>query len=254
MKRHVYLTALCILAGINLVEADTYKSGNIDGETWNAAGSPYLITGDLSVNRLTVQPGVEVRFLGNYVLQVTGILRASGTTCSPILFTANTNAGWGGIFFNGSGSGSYLTYCRIEGSKNRGVRILNSTPAFTNCTIANNSSPGDGGGIHISNGSGTVILERCTISHNTTSLSGGGLRLQLGTAVVKNCLFSDNTAPASYGGGLYAAEYVNLLMTNCVVRNNSAAAGSGLAFDYHANALAVNCVFVYNVGDAINID
>ena len=36
--------------------------------TWTAAGNPYVVTGDLyvnSVNLLTIEPGVEVRFYGD---------------------------------------------------------------------------------------------------------------------------------------------------------------------------------------------
>ena len=54
--------------------AETYVSGNITSNTtWGVAGSPYIVTGDITVyhtsrtygeyfRKLTIEPGVEVRF------------------------------------------------------------------------------------------------------------------------------------------------------------------------------------------------
>ena len=52
----------------------TSVSGNVSG-TWNLAGSPYIITGDVDVilgTTLTIDPGVEVRFDGQFGLDVQG--------------------------------------------------------------------------------------------------------------------------------------------------------------------------------------
>ncbi len=238
----------CLMATL-LHAQPTYHNGLIDGETWNAGGSPYLITGDLNVNRVTIQPGVEVRFMGNYVMEVKGILRANGTACQPVLITTNAGTHWSGVFFNGSGSGSCLTYARIEGSQSGGVRVFNSTPAFTNCVIAHNSSPCDGGGMHINNASGTVLLVGCTFSHNTAGgvCSGGALRLEQGTAVLRNCSLMYNGA--WIGGAIFGSDYTELSMVNCIVRHNT---GAALGLGYHASISAVNCAFINNANEAID--
>ncbi len=105
------------------------------------AGSPYLIDGDIFVASLEIKPGVDVRFLGNYVFEVAGVLRADGSLSSPIVFQPETGStGWQGIFFNESAPGSFLTYCRVEGSKNSAVRVINTTPRFTSNTTTGNNN------------------------------------------------------------------------------------------------------------------
>ena len=58
--------------------AVTDVSGVINTDTtWNLAGSPYIVTGDVSVKgaatpTLTIEPGVEVRFTQNTGLYIGG--------------------------------------------------------------------------------------------------------------------------------------------------------------------------------------
>jgi hypothetical protein len=42
-----------------LAHGGTYVSGTIAGQTWTSKGSPYLVTGDVSVAQLDIRPGVE---------------------------------------------------------------------------------------------------------------------------------------------------------------------------------------------------
>ena len=50
--------------------------GDISG-TWTAADSPYVVGGHITVpygETLDIEPGVEVRFAGNYVLAIIGVV------------------------------------------------------------------------------------------------------------------------------------------------------------------------------------
>ncbi|MBM3187836.1 MAG: hypothetical protein FJZ90_03835 [Chloroflexi bacterium] len=63
--------------------------------TWTAGASPYVVTGDVTINpgvTLVIQPVVVVRFAGNYALVVRGALEAQGTAAAPIRFTSGQTA------------------------------------------------------------------------------------------------------------------------------------------------------------------
>ena len=161
---------LALLAVPRSWAAATAVSGIVDGEIWTTNGSPYSVGGDVIVSSLVIQPGVQVQFQGNYEFRVDGRLQVNGTTVSPVKFTStNAAVGWQGILFFDSLPGSYFANCTIENAKNSAVRINNTqpvgggVPAFTNCTILNNSSPNSGGGIAARLNSGDLIFQNCII-------------------------------------------------------------------------------------------
>ncbi|HKZ93469.1 MAG TPA: right-handed parallel beta-helix repeat-containing protein [Candidatus Bathyarchaeia archaeon] len=103
------------LAGVPLfMNAAGLSSGLIGAQisqntTWTVSGSPYIITSDILVEggaTLTIEPGVEIKFQGNYSLIVSGSLQALGTETSSIVFTSGkpqpTPGDWGTIKFNGT--------------------------------------------------------------------------------------------------------------------------------------------------------
>ncbi len=62
----------CLMAffsSVNLYAVCTTSvtGGTISGETWSEANSPHCIEGDILINNLTIEPGVIVQFMGNYV-------------------------------------------------------------------------------------------------------------------------------------------------------------------------------------------
>ncbi len=87
-----------LLTGTEQVSAagPTYKSGPISSdETWNLTNSPYIVTGDVTVDpgvTLTIDPGVEVKFDGVYSIIVDGTLIANGTSTNKIKFTSNQSS------------------------------------------------------------------------------------------------------------------------------------------------------------------
>ncbi len=72
----------------------TAVSGAIVTDTlWTMAASPYVITGDLSVEagvKLTIEAGAEVRIAEDRRITVSGELVATGTAGRPITFTAES--------------------------------------------------------------------------------------------------------------------------------------------------------------------
>ncbi|MBF0532546.1 MAG: fibronectin type III domain-containing protein [Candidatus Omnitrophica bacterium] len=78
------------------LNAFTEVSGVISSNTtWTLSHSPYLVTGDITVNNgviLTIEPGVIIKFNGSYLIDGQGVILAQGTAQSPIVFTSNKPA------------------------------------------------------------------------------------------------------------------------------------------------------------------
>ena len=222
-------------AGCGNVEASNIVSGTIIDRTWRLADSPYLVGGDIRVAGLTIEAGVQVEFLGDYVFEVAGTLTAVGTAASPIMFTreAGNTTGWQGILFNMSSSASRLEYCTVEGSVNSGIRVVNSLPTIAHCSITNNEAS-QGGGLHIdltslAAGEELLILGS-TISDNTSTGNAGGIRANLGSAVLRleGCQIANNISNPTQangnfvGGGIYStATDGRMVLNNCQLVDNA---------------------------------
>ena len=84
--------------------ATTLAGGNVGGQTWTGAGSPYLINGDITVQSgttLTIQAGVQIQFAGTdgqhtgldpsrVELTVNGRLVVNGTFNSSVTSAVRT--------------------------------------------------------------------------------------------------------------------------------------------------------------------
>ncbi|MGW8186216.1 MAG: hypothetical protein ACWGNK_03085, partial [Desulfobacterales bacterium] len=113
---HLSALLISLFTLVNNSFAETYVSGNITSDTtWDAAGSPYIVTGDITVRHsaathyniqtaavLTIEPGVVVRFepgtglyiglnnTGSSTYDYYGALSAQGTADEPVVFTSNS--------------------------------------------------------------------------------------------------------------------------------------------------------------------
>lgn len=150
--------------GIRLFE-DAYSSSIL----LDVVGLPYfLLNGDLTINRgarMTIKPGIILKFAKERDIYVYGALNATGTASQPIIFTSikdDVNGGdtngdgntfptagdWGGIvyFYSNIDSLSALSFCKIYHGGGSGYSEgipLNvdprNRPAFSNLTISNNT-------------------------------------------------------------------------------------------------------------------
>ena len=112
---------------------------------------------------------------------------------------------------------------------------------LADCTVSENGSAGNGGGIATVTSGGTLSVRRCTISGNTAGTDGGGLSAQL--AIITNSLISENTAQNDGGGIAYSIS--GLAMSNSTVSGNTAAHdGGGILID--ASATLTNVTIANN--------
>jgi flagellar hook assembly protein FlgD len=142
-KRAVFtIVALLVASVVNATE--TPVSGNVSG-TWNLAGSPYIVTGNVTIqagNTLTIEPGVDVKFNSQKRMTVDGTIDAEGTSGSRITFTSNQSppaAGdWGRIIFSSNNTGCVLAYVTVEYA-DTAIDLTTGSPSIQHSEIRNNN-------------------------------------------------------------------------------------------------------------------
>ncbi len=106
------LTLALLGADTHIVQARPlaldHSGAIISNETWTAAASPHVLTGDVTVASgvtLTIEAGAIVQGNANARLAVNGHLEAVGTPANPITFTSSSGAAgdWEGLYFYGGG-------------------------------------------------------------------------------------------------------------------------------------------------------
>jgi Right handed beta helix region/FlgD Ig-like domain len=239
--------------------------GPVSG-TWDLAGSPYLIQGEINLpanQSLTIEPGVEVIFQGCYRFIVNGRLTAVGTETDSIFFTSeNQYTGWKGIRFinttyNGQSSGM-LNYCRLEYGKQQdngtaetkggGLLCLNSSNLQIQNSLFIENEARYGGAIAIINSSPN--LQSVIIKNNFAQSDGGGIYIST-TAhpQINNSQISNNKSICD-GGGIFIGGLSNPEFENVNITENAAAmeydCGGGGAVVWNAQAIFENCMFAEN--------
>jgi len=264
--------------------ADTIPGGDVSG-TWFEANSPYYIIGDITIpadSTLTIEPGVDVIFLGLYRLTVSGRLTATGTIADSIRFyPQDTLTGWQGLYYYATGACTQgLDYCVIEHARESGVHIHATalTLNISDCTIAYCRSQ-LGGGIHGHGYSSTLNIQRSSICFNTAAADtggrGGGIFIFYGTLKMDSCIIHANRAViptheeyySARGGGIYfchssLCDTINnsLFSDNFIGLSNGGQSGGeqpswtdgGVAIynDSEQHAVILHCVFSGNTGNA----
>ncbi|UCF07283.1 MAG: right-handed parallel beta-helix repeat-containing protein, partial [Thermoplasmata archaeon] len=132
----------------NETRGTVISGGHITADTtWDTAGDPYLIEGDVIVDfgvTLTIEPGVRVRFKQNLYLYVVGNLTALGSAADPITLTADVgnNLGhWRSIRINASGH-LRMNHCEIKHAKNAIYLFHSQGNTIENTSISQSSTYG----------------------------------------------------------------------------------------------------------------
>jgi parallel beta-helix repeat protein len=221
----------------------TYVWGNITQNTvWTLVDSPFVVSQNVTVNQgatLTIEPGVEVKFGGDFSLIAKGRLIANGTQNSMITFTSNkyqpSPGDWGTIELSGT-QHSLLAYCAVQYATNGittengnvevknsvvsssyqyGISVTNSTDLIQADEIANNSASG----VYVS-GNNQVTIQNNTIRSNADGilLYGTNSTGVSGVNISKNIVLSNTQS----GIHLNAGAYTNLIVLyNIVSANNN---------------------------------
>jgi len=257
MKKFV-LFVLVLMAG-SIFATDI--SGDVDG-TWDLAGSPYNIVGDMNIpvdDVLTIEAGVDVVFQDYYEFRIRGQLLANGTDGNEILFTSpDPLDGWQGLYFFqtiiNAQPVSVLNYCEMEYgiavTDGGAVQCYYAEVELNNCNLHDNTAPSDGGGIYAS--FSTLTLNDVIITENYANQSGGidchqdntmtltnvdityndaeqtgGMNIDWSSTVTMTNVLIDNNTSHNYGGGLYIGTNSDVTFDTVTISNNSADIGYG---------------------------
>jgi hypothetical protein len=191
--------------------------------------SPYLVIGDLVVFpkwKLTIEPGVELRFANSVRLQIRGTLEALGTEADSISFFSDTGTSmglWTGIeILNTLGGNASFDYCKFSHASVAineeccwgGVDVIRNS-YFTFNTVALGGYTGN-----------PALVENCYFSNNEKCITDAD-------KAINNCIFENNEY------GLYSTERVDVSnstftnhsqvalyggrgdLTNCIITNNN---------------------------------
>jgi len=202
--------SLSIVYKIPLIAKATYVEGVITQDTiWTLVDSPFVLSNNVTVNQgatLTIEPGVYVRFGGDFSLIVNGRIVANGTAERNIHFTTNdpsSTVAWETIEINGTQPSLFIN-CIIEGARNA-VTLDNGSLDIQNSVIRSNSENGitlNGGALTIQNS------ELANDSLSAINVAGGDL------VSIENNIIDSNGNGVLIAGGDQVDVHNNVIASN----------------------------------------
>jgi len=273
-------------------KAATYVEGPITQDTvWTLVDSPFVVSKDVTVYSnatLTIEPGVEVKFGGNFSLLIWGKLYANGTG-NTITFTSNKEqpvvGDWNSIGFYGPQK-STLVGCSIQYAsdaifiQNGNLEIASSSVSLSqNAIIAINGdlkiqncivNLSSYNGINITDSQSTVTdsiitenqesgicitgNEQVTIQNNSILANGNGVSLTGDEA--SNLNVSQNIISANMQNGISID--ASILSNNAILENSVSSNYRGFyvytleSTQITNNSISYNSIgFLYDLGNHV---
>ncbi len=188
------------------VAAETTVKGSITADTvWGVAGSPYLVSEQVTVETgavLTIEPGVTVRLQAWKRIVVRGAISAKGTASAHIVFTKAEGAdNWLSLTVDDGASGAF-DYCDFSfgGVLDAAVWKLGAgTLSATNCAFANCKTTGlrigsDKASVMLSGnhftscGTGALVDSNCSFDDTASVFSGNTVDVDLGAVTATSAV------------------------------------------------------------------
>ncbi|MDX6585629.1 MAG: hypothetical protein QOI31_102 [Solirubrobacterales bacterium] len=225
-----------ILGGGSLVDttiSDNIGTSNAGGAwVWGEPGDEFLIEGSKFVrNAAPFGPG--------------GLTARDAAIKDTTIKKNDATGGCGGL------SVSDVTVRDTQVKKNDGgfAAVCTSGAGATldliDSVVSNNESTGDGGGLTMSLGNGSI--KRSTVAGNIASGDGGGVFAPTTQPLlIEESTISGNEA-GDDGGGIYASNFTGLTLTNSTVAmNTSAGSGGGIHAENPSGGGATHVSLVFS--------
>ncbi|MFH1733286.1 MAG: right-handed parallel beta-helix repeat-containing protein, partial [bacterium] len=241
----MFMLALASISYADFIEV----SGDVSG-IWDA--DTVLVTGEVQIpagQSLTISPGVEVLFMGNYKLIANdaALLQAIGTETDSIRFDwYYEGMYWHGIRFIVSADSSRLEYCIIKHGfasgadvNGGGIQINTCSPTITHCTIDSCKAAYDGGAIWAEYSASEISF--CTITNNFGDDDCGAISFSNSNPVFNGNYIAANWADDSVGGAFFNSGTVTFT-DNTVTGNWAGNDGGGLFLEITDGLIANNTI------------
>lgn len=248
----------------------TYVEGFIQQDTvWTLTDSPFIVINDIIVKpgyTLTIEPGVEVRFGGNFSLVVEGALNAVGTAEDAINFISNKYqpqlGDWSTIRLVNKLQTSTIAYSIVKHAAH-GITIENGNAQVRNCEISNNYHSGiyitgdnigsiednaiqlNGDGIFLSGSTSGMTIQNNRISANIEN--GISLRSAAGTFIDNVIVFNNTLSSNSKGINIFGN------VSTSITRNSISFNDVGIYFENVTNTLSPQFNDVYGNMNGMNL-
>jgi hypothetical protein len=127
-----------------------------------------------------------------------------------------------------------------------GILFNASSGTVSNCAIVQNMAKHGGGVLCVYQC--TPRLIDCVIADNLALGSGGcggGLFPSGSSLILTNCIIKGNSAGMS-GGGIFCYNHSSLIMTDCIITGNTAYYGGGVKFESALSTTITRCIIAGN--------
>lgn len=113
---------------------------------------------------------------------------------------------------------------------------------YSNCSIVQNSSADDGGGMYILTSS--CLYQACNFTSNDATGNGAGIYIRgTGSPAFTTCIISSNDAIAE-GGAFYLTGSGSPTFTNCTINTNTAGSNGGAVASYTTGSAGITATII----------
>ena len=217
-----------------------------------AANSPYHIGANVAVDTNTIlyiEPGVTIKFDGNYYLRVDGTMIANGTSTNPITFTSNqaTPAAGDWQYIQPTSATTEISYCSFQYAS-RGIYIpyIYPGPNFFPASISNCSFSHclTGADLEPYSYAGSASTSLVSCSFVTCTNFGIILYSSCCNIDINSCTITGSNTGISLGAGRFGIEKTSLTNNSVGIFQGTSGADISLQDDtFSGNTLG------YELGD-----